>query len=97
MPSASGGLVCAAAATTTMIEADGPLYRKRHGTRQIHKTAHDRRQLQSATDAILDTRDLCARARLVVHESQELLQQIDDLYRSTTGSVLRKNKYVVDP
>jgi len=61
------------------------------------KTAHDRRQLQSATDAILDTRDLCARARLVVHESQELLQQIDDLYRSTTGSVLRKNKYVVDP
>jgi hypothetical protein len=64
---------------------------------KVSKTAYDRRQLQSATDAILDTRDLCARARLVVHESQQLLQQIDDLYRSATGSLLRKNKYVVDP
>lgn len=64
---------------------------------KVTKTAHDRRQLQLATDAILDGRDLCARAKLVVHGSQELLQQIDDLYRSATGSLLRKNKYVVDP
>jgi len=50
---------------------------------------------QSMRDAVLDTQDLCARARSTVQVSQELLQQVDDLRRSNMGPVLRKNKYDV--
>jgi len=60
----------------------------------VIEIADDRRRLQSATEAVVDAQDLCARARLLVQKSQELLRQVDDdLHRSGTGRVLRKNKY----
>ena len=60
----------------------------------VIEIADDRRRLQSATEAAVDANDLCARARLLVQESQELLRQADhDLHRSGTGPVQRKNKY----
>ena len=60
----------------------------------VIEIADDRRRLQSATEAVVDAQDFCARARLLVQESQELLRQVDDdLHRSDTGPVLRKNKY----
>ena len=58
----------------------------------VIEIAADRRRLQSATEAVVDAQDLCARARLLVHESQELLRQVDDLH-SSMGPVLRKNKH----
>ena len=61
----------------------------------VIEIAGDRRRLQSMRDAVLDTQDLCARARSTVQVSQELLQQVDDLHRSYMGPVLRKNKYGV--
>ena len=57
----------------------------------IIEIAYDRRRLQSATEAVVDAQDLCARATSIVQESQELLRQVDDLYRS--GPLLPKNKY----
>jgi len=60
---------------------------------EVIEIAHHRRQLQSATEAVVDSRDLCARARRVVRESQELLQRVDDLHRSGTGPLLPGNKY----
>jgi len=60
----------------------------------VIEIADDRRRLQSATEAVVDAQDLCALARLLVQESQELLRQVDDdLHRSGTGPVLRENKY----
>ena len=60
----------------------------------VIEIADDRRRLESATEAVVDAQDLYARARLLVQESQELLRQVDDdLHRSGTGPVLRKNKY----
>ena len=61
----------------------------------IIEIAGHRRQLRLIKDAVLDTQDLCARTRSIVQESQELLQQVDDLRRSNMGPVLRKNKYGV--
>ena len=56
----------------------------------VIEIADDRRRLQSAMEAVVDG----ARARLLVQESQELLRQVDDdLLRSGTRPVLRKNKY----
>jgi len=64
----------------------------------VIEIADDRRRLQSATEAVVDAQDLCARARLLVQESQELLRQVDDdLHRSGTGPVLRENKYGLKP
>jgi hypothetical protein len=58
----------------------------------VVEIAADRHRLQSATEALADTKDLCERARLLVQESQELLRQVDDL-RTGIGTVIRKNKY----
>jgi len=44
----------------------------------VIEIADNRRRLQSATDAVVDAQDLCARARLLAQESQELLRQVDD-------------------
>jgi hypothetical protein len=57
----------------------------------VIEIADDRRRLQSATEAVTDAQDLCARARRLVEESQELLRQVDDL--NSMGPVLRKNKH----
>jgi hypothetical protein len=61
----------------------------------IIEIAGDRRRLQSIRDAVLDTQDLCVRARSTVQASQKLLQQVDDLHRSNMGPVLRKNQHGV--
>jgi hypothetical protein len=61
----------------------------------IIEVADHRRHLQLIKDAVLDAQDLCARTRSTVQASQELLQQVDDLYRSNMGPVLHKNKYGV--
>ena len=58
----------------------------------IIEVADHRRRLQLIKDAVLDAQDLCARARSTVQASQELLQEVDDLYRSNVGPVLHKNK-----
>ena len=55
--------------------------------------AANRRRLRLMKDAVLDTQDLCARAKSTVQETQELLRQVDDLRRSSMGPVLYKNKY----
>ena len=60
----------------------------------IIEVADHRRHLQLIKDAVLDAQDLCARTRSTVQASQELLQRVDDLYRSNMGPVLHKNKYV---
>jgi len=57
----------------------------------VIEIADHRRRLQSATEAVVDAEDLCARARRLVQESQELLRQLDDLHGM--GPVLRKNKH----
>jgi hypothetical protein len=58
----------------------------------VIEIAGDRRRLQSVSEAIVDAQDLCARARLLVQESQELLRQVDDdLHRSGMGPVLQLN------
>ena len=61
----------------------------------IIEVCDHRRHLQLIKDAILDAQDLCARTRATVQASQELLQQVDGLYRSNVGPVLHKNKYGV--
>ena len=61
----------------------------------IIEVADHRRHLQLIKDAVLDAQDLCERAKSIVQESQELLQQLDDLRRSNMGPVLHKNKYGV--
>jgi len=61
----------------------------------IAEVADHRRHLQLIMEGILDTQDLCARSLFMVRESQELLQQLDDLHRSNTGPVLHENKYGV--
>jgi hypothetical protein len=61
----------------------------------IIEIADHRRRLQLISDAVLDAQDLCERTMSAVRESQELLQQVDDLYRSNVGPVMHKNKYWV--
>ena len=61
----------------------------------IIEVADHRRHLQLIKDAVLDAQDLCERAKSIVQESQELLQQLDDLRRSNMGPVLHKSKYQV--
>jgi len=55
----------------------------------------DAQDLQLIKDAVLDAQDLCERAKSIVQESQELLQQLDDLRRSNMGPVLHQSKYQV--
>jgi len=57
----------------------------------IEVTGH-RRHLQLIKDAVLDAQDLCARTRSTVQASQELLQQVDDLYRSNMGPVVAQEQ-----
>jgi len=61
----------------------------------IIEVAEQRRQLRLIRDAFLDTQVMCERAVFMVQESQELLQQVDDLRRRNMEPVLHKNKYGV--
>jgi hypothetical protein len=82
-----------AALSITMIEAKELSVRATDADKTVIDIADHRRRLQSVTEAVDDAQDLCARARVTVQESQELLRQVDDLYRSGTRPVLRKNRY----
>jgi hypothetical protein len=96
MPSASGP-ACGAAVTTTMIEAEAPLYRKGSTMDPIDVTvieiAYDRRRLELAMNAVVDAQELCGRSEVIVQESKELLRQLDDTHPGGTEPLLRKNKY----
>jgi len=61
----------------------------------IIEVAEQRRQLRLIRDTFLDTQVMCERAVSMVQESQELLQQVDDLRRRNMGPALHKNKYGV--
>jgi len=41
--------------------------------------AHDRRRLESLKNAVVDTQELYSRCEVTMQESQELLQQVDEL------------------
>jgi len=76
MPSASGN-VCAAAVTTTVIEPGGK--QTLDSDKEVTEKAFDRRQLELLKSAVVDTQELYTRCMATVQESQELLQQVDEL------------------
>lgn len=67
-----------------MIEAAMPLYRK--GSTMdptdiiVIEVAYDRRRLELAMKAVVDTQELCALSEVTVQESKELLHQLDDTH-----------------
>jgi len=52
--------------------------------KEVIEIAFDRRQLESLKSAVADTQELYASCRVTMQESQELLQQVDDLLRIRT-------------
>jgi hypothetical protein len=52
--------------------------------KEVIEIAFDRRQLESLKSAVVDTQELYARCEVAMQESQELLQQVDDLLRIGT-------------
>jgi len=49
--------------------------------KEVIEIAFDRRQLELLKSAVDDTQELNARCKVTMQESQELLQQVDDLLR----------------
>ena len=49
--------------------------------KEVIEIAFDRRQLELLKSTVADTQELCARCKVTMQESQELLQQVDDLLR----------------
>jgi hypothetical protein len=52
--------------------------------KEVIEIAFDRRQLESLKSAGAGTQELYARCKVTMQESQELLQQVDDLLRIRT-------------
>jgi hypothetical protein len=52
--------------------------------KEVIEIAFDRRQLELLRSAVVDTQELYARCKVTMKESQELLQQVDDLLRIGT-------------
>jgi hypothetical protein len=52
--------------------------------KEVIEIAFDRRQLELLKSAVGDTQALYARCKVTIQESQELLQQADDLLRIGT-------------
>jgi hypothetical protein len=52
--------------------------------KEVIEIAFDRRQLELLKSAVVDTQELCGRCKVTMQESQELLQQVDDLLRIGT-------------
>jgi hypothetical protein len=68
--------------------------------KEVIEIAFDRRQLESLKSAVADTQDLYARCKVTMQESQELLQQVDDLLRtkaSMSSQIRRTARAVVIP
>ena len=51
---------------------------------KVIEIAFDRQRLELLENAVADTQELYARCNVTVQESQELLQQVDDLLRIRT-------------
>ena len=47
--------------------------------KEVIEFAFERRRLESLKNAVVDTQELFSRCKVTVQESQELLQQVDDL------------------
>ena len=47
--------------------------------KEVIDFAFERRRLESLKNAVVDTQELFSRCKVTVQESQELLQQVDDL------------------
>ena len=47
--------------------------------KEVTEKAFDRRQLELLKNAVVDTQELYTRCMATVQESQELLQQVDEL------------------
>jgi hypothetical protein len=52
--------------------------------KEVIEMAFDRRQLELLKSAVVDSQELYARCKVTMQESQELLQQADDLLRIGT-------------
>src|SRR5262249_27370438 len=76
MRSASG-TVCAVAVTITVIETGRQAALE--PDKEVIEIAFDWRRLESLKNAVVDAQELYSRCEVTVRESQELLQQLDDL------------------
>ena len=58
---------------------------------KVSEITYDRRRLESLKSAAVDTQELCTRCVVTMQESQELMQQVDDLLmRSALKPMARK-------
>jgi hypothetical protein len=66
--------------------------------KEVVEIAFDRRQLELLKSAVVDTQELYARCKVTMQESQELLQQVDDLLRiGTKASISSLTRPAADP
>jgi len=62
-----------------------------HSDDEVSEIAYDRRRLESLKNVVVDTQELYTRCVVTMQESQELMQQVDDLLmRSALKPVARK-------
>ena len=54
--------------------------------KEVIEIAFHRQRLESLKSAVMDSQELYARCKVTMQESQELLQQVDDLLRIDTKS-----------
>lgn len=52
--------------------------------KEVIEIAFDRQRLESLKSAVVDSQELYARCKVTMQESQELLQQVDNLLRIRT-------------
>ena len=58
---------------------------------KVSEITYDRRRLESLKSAVVDTQELYTRCMVTMQESQELMQQVDDLLmRSALKPMARK-------
>jgi len=58
---------------------------------KVSEITYDRRRLESLKSAVVDTQELYTRCVVTMQESQELMQQVDDLLmRSALKPMARK-------
>ena len=58
---------------------------------KVSEITYDRRRLESLKNVVVDTQELYTRCMVTMQESQELMQQVDDLLmRSALKPVARK-------
>jgi len=50
-----------------------------HSDDKVSEITYDRRRLESLKNVVVDTQELYTRCMVTMQESQELMQQVDDL------------------